>query len=89
MDVFNTIWARSFFSDIQGEELNNPDLVQDITVQGRQGWYHQSDTGAELVFATDYLIVDMVYEGEITQEEMMALAESLVEKPMEEASPQQ
>ena len=84
LGVFNTIWARSFFSDIQGEELNNPDLVQEITVQGNQGWYHQSDTGAELVFVIDYLTVDMVYEGEITQEEMLALAESLVQKPLEE-----
>lgn len=86
LNVFNTIWARTFFNDIQGEDLNNHDLVQDITVQGNQGWYHQSDTGAELVFVTDYLIVDMVYEGQITQEEMLALAESLVQKPMEETS---
>ena len=86
LNVFNTIWVRTFFSDLQGEELNNPDLVQDITVQGHQGWYHQSDTGAELVFVTDYLIVDMDYEGQITQEQMLALAESLVQKSMEETS---
>ena len=36
------------------------------------------------MFVIDYLIVDMVYEGEITQEEMLALAESLVQKPLEE-----
>ena len=38
------------------------------------------------MFVIDYLIVDMVYEGEITQEEMLALAESLVQTPMEETS---
>ena len=84
--VYSTMVSQQVFIDIQGEDLNNHDLVQDITVQGNQGWYHQSDTGAELVFVTDYLIVDMVYEGQITQEEMLALAESLVQKPMEETS---
>ena len=84
LEIWNTTRPYPVFHDISGEELNNHDLVQEITVNGHSGWYHQSDTGAELVFVTDYLIVDMVYEGEITQEELLSLAESLVEKPMEE-----
>ena len=84
--VYSTMVSQQVFIDIQGEDLNNHDLIQEITVKGNQGWYHQSDTGAELVFVTDYLIVDMDYEGQITQEQMLALAESLVQKPMEETS---
>lgn len=84
--VCSTMVGQQVFGDIHGKDLNDRSLVQEITVQGNQGWYHQSDTGAELVFVTDYLIVDMTYQGQITQEQMQALAESLVEKPGEEVS---
>ena len=84
-DLCTRVTGTQVFGDIRREDLNNHDLVQEITVQGHQGWYHQSDTGAKLVFITDYLIVEMNYQGEITQEEMLALAEGLVEKPIEEA----
>ena len=84
-DLCTRVTGTQVFGDIRREDLNNHDLVQEIAVQGHQGWYHQSDTGAKLVFITDYLIVEMNYQGEITQEEMLALAEGLVEKPIEEA----
>ncbi len=85
-NISTRVTGMQVFDDIRREDLNNHDLIQEITVKGNQGWYHQSDTGAELVFVIDYLIVDMVYEGQITQEQMLALAESLVQKPMEETS---
>ena len=85
-NISTRVTGMQVFDDIRREDLNNHDLIQEITVKGNQGWYHQSDTGAELVFVIDYLIVDMDYEGQITQEQMLALAESLVQKPMEETS---
>lgn len=83
IELFSTVFPCTIFNDIQGKALNDPGLVEEITVNGYPGWYHASKTGAELVFITDYLIVDMLYEGEITQQEMLALAEDLIQKPLE------
>ncbi len=60
--------------------------VLDVTVNGNPGFFYADYDTSYLAWISDYLTLEMTYEGQITQEEMLALAESLVQKPMEETS---
>lgn len=86
IEVYSTVTPQPVFMEIEGEDLNNHDLIQEITVGDWEGWYYQRENGAELVFLTDYLIVNITYTGTTTQEEMIALAESLVQKEIQTES---
>ena len=60
--------------------------VLDVTVNGNPGFFYADYDTSYLAWISDYLTLEMTYQGQITQEEMLALAESLVQKPMEETS---
>lgn len=70
---------------IQGESINGVvyQPVEDVTVNGQPGFYYQDGNTSKLAWITDYLTVELYYEGQITKEELLALGESLVPKPTE------
>lgn len=68
--------------DVQNEE--EVAKVQDVTVNGNPGFFYTNGGHSYLAWIEDYLTIEMDYEGEITQEEMLSLAESLVQTPLEE-----
>lgn len=76
---------KPVFENIDLEQMGDRSLIQEVSVQGTQGWYYQGEDGAELVFLTDYLIVQLSFEGGMTQPELLSLAESLVQKPAQES----
>lgn len=81
------------FDNFDMIQLRDPETmarVLDVTVQGNAGFYYQTEAESRLAWTMDYLTIEMIYQGQITQEEMLALAESLVQTPLEEeASSQQ
>lgn len=82
------IGGKVLFS-FDNDQLKNPDItdrVLDVTVGEYPGFYYQIWQGAQLIWVQDYFTMELDYQGQITQEEMLALAESLVQKPMEETS---
>ena len=83
LEIFCTTWPIQVFRDMPEKELNDHSLVQELTVGGHPGWYYQSETVAELVFLDDYRIVDITFQGQTTQQELLELGESLIEVPGE------
>ena len=68
---------------ISDTEMNDEQIIAqvlDVTVNGNPGFFYQRRNQTQLSWITDYLTIVMTYEGDITQEEMIALAESLVQK---------
>ena len=53
-------------------------LAEEVTVNGNPGYYCVDGIDSMLAFAGDGLVVELEYRGDITKEELIALAESMV-----------
>ncbi len=76
----------SIFSPISNdlEALQNHNLVKEVIVQGKEGRLYVTEDYSELVWLEDDYYVQLTYEGTTTGEQMLSLAESLVQTPLEE-----
>ena len=78
--VTNSSQRREIFTHLTDEELADPDLVQEVTVNGRPGLYCFSGNQAELVWLEEDMIVSLsytVYVGSGSSQRMVELAEQL------------
>ena len=70
-------------------QLQSPEImaqVLDVTVNGNPGYFYQTSVETRLAWTAEYYTMEMIYKGDITQEEMIALAESLVQKEIQTQS---
>ena len=65
----------SIFQNLPGYDSTKPLEVQEVTVNGMEGRLYAGPSYYELVLLGDYLYVDLTYQGDISQEEFLALAE--------------
>ncbi len=68
----------SIFSEIPESEYNNSDLVQSVTVNGRQARLYCTSDYAELVVLGADVAGQLIYQGGITPQAMLELGEGLI-----------
>ena len=66
---------QQIFTYVPGAGYNQELELQEVTVNGMEGRLYSGSGYTELVLLGDYLFVDLVYEGTISQEDFLALAE--------------
>ena len=76
-------WIRGYthcniFNKIPEQDYANPALVRAVTVNGREGRLYCTGDYGELVLLGDDVAAQLIYEGEITPEEMLELGETLI-----------
>ena len=68
----------NIFTEIPESDYNNPDLVQSVTVNGRQARLYCTSEYAELVVLGADVAGQLIYQGEITPQAMLELGEGLI-----------
>ena len=68
----------NIFSKMPEEDYNNPDLVAQVTVGGREGRLYCTPDYAELVVLGEDVAGQLIYQGTTTPQAMLELGESLI-----------